>query len=324
MTPAETPERAPDAIRSAEADRPPSRPSRLAGVASSDARSHAIRSALTRLLPALRALSFVGALGIVVVMAVRAARDVHPSDLAWWPLPLAFAGAATWWLLQARGWALLSTGRSTRGDMSMWCRTQALRYLPGGIWAPASRAAIVRGTLLDRIATVAADNVIALCVALAIGGVALAAAGQLRWLPLALAVVVPLAAARLVAGRTRIAPGRALRATWSYLAAFLAYALAAVLVQTAVSGLHDPLAVAGAAAVAWSAGLAVVIVPSGMGVREVVYVALLASAFPTAELAAGAVTMRVVMILAELAVLLAAGRPASAPATNAQAGTIPR
>ena len=61
--------------------------------------------------------------------------------------------------------------------------------------------------------------------------------------------------------------------------------IAAVLVQTAVSGrLDDPFAVAGAAAVAWAAGLVVVIAPSGIGVREVVYVALLvghASRTPT-------------------------------------------
>ena len=274
-------------------------------------RVRALRSRVARALPVLRALTFVAALAIVVVMAVQAAREVDASQLAWWPLPIAFAGAAAWWLLQARGWGLLVTGRPSRSDVSTWCRTQALRYLPGGIWAPASRATIIRGTLLDRLTTVAADNVIALSAALALGGLALAAAGDLRWLPLVLVLAVPLVASRLVAGRTRVVPARTLRAGWNYVVAFLAYAAAAVLVQAAVSGFLDPLAVAGTASLACSAGLAVVIVPSGMGVRELVYVALLSDSFPTAELAAGAVTMRVVMILAELAILVVAGRPTS-------------
>jgi uncharacterized membrane protein YbhN (UPF0104 family) len=93
-----------------------------------------------------------------------------------------------------------------------------------------------------------------------------------------------------------------------YAAGFLAYAAAAVLAQTAVSGWEDPLAVAGAAAVAWGAGLVVVIAPGGLGVRELVYVALLAGTVPSAEAGVAAVTLRLVTVAAELAVLLVAGR----------------
>lgn len=264
---------------------------------------------LTPFLPALRVLGFIAAVAIVVVMAARAARDIGFRDVARWPLPLAFAGAAAWWLLQAGGWALLASGGSRRQDMSMWCRTQALRYLPGGIWAPASRATTVRGSLLDKVSTVAAENFAALCAALTIGGLAFAAAGDLLWLPLVLLVGAPPAASRLLAGRTRIAPARTLRATGNYLIAFLAYSASAVTVQAAVSGLQDPLAVAGAAAVAWSVGFIIAVTPSGLGVREVTYVGLLAGTFPTAELAAAAVILRVVSILAELAVLVSVGRP---------------
>lgn len=275
------------------------------------------RRRLVRALPALRTLGFVAAVAIVVAMAVRAARDVDVRDVSWWPLPLAFAAAATWWLLAARVWALLVTGRVRRGDVSTWCRTQALRYLPGGIWAPASRATLMSGTVLDRLSTVAAENVIALSAALAVGGLARAADGDPRWLPLVLVAAAPALASRLVAGRTRVAPARTLRATATYVAAFVSYSLSAVLVQTAVSGSADPLAVAGAAALAWSVGFVVVIAPSGAGVREVVYVALLSHAFPTGELAAAAVTLRVVTVLAELAVLLVAGSPTSERAASA-------
>ncbi len=268
---------------------------------------------LARVLPALRGLAFAAAVAIVVAMAVRAARDVDARDFAWWPLLPAFAAAVAWWLLLARGWALLLSGRSRRRDISTWCRTQALRYLPGGIWAPASRAVIVRGSVLDKVSTVAAENVTALCAALAIGGVALAAAGDLRWLPLALVIAAPWLASGVVAARSRITRQRTLAATASYVAGFIGYGLAAVLVQTAVSGLDEPLAVAGSAALAWSAGLVVVIAPSGLVVREFVYVAILSAMFPNSELVAAAVMLRVVTVLAELAVLLVAGRPTLQP-----------
>ena len=62
---------------------------------------------------------------------------------------------------------------------------------------------------------------------------------------------------------------------------------------------------------AWAAGLVVVIAPSGLGVREVVYVSLLSGTLPYAELVAAAVTMRLAMVVAELAVLLFAGLPST-------------
>jgi uncharacterized membrane protein YbhN (UPF0104 family) len=96
----------------------------------------------------------------------------------------------------------------------------------------------------------------------------------------------------------------------NYLGAFAAYLAAAVLVQAAVSGWQDPLTVAGAAALAWGAGLVVVIAPGGIGVRELVYTELLAGSLPRGEAVAGALTFRLVTIAAELAVLVVAGRPA--------------
>jgi hypothetical protein len=249
-------------------------------------------------------------------MAVKAVEDVEFSKLTWGLLVPALVAAGVWWVGLARGWALLVRGHSTRTDISLWCRTQTLRYLPGGLWAPASRVAAVKGKAQDRVGTVAAENIIALCAAVAIGGLTLGLSGRLYWLPLVLAGAVPLVAARLTLGRTRVAPDRALTGTWNYLAAFAAYAVAAVLVQAAVSGWHDILAVAGAAAIAWGVGLVVIIAPSGVGVREVVYVWLLSGAFTRADLTAGAVTLRVVTIVAELGVLVVAGRP---PAEDAPA-----
>jgi hypothetical protein len=261
------------------------------------------------LLPALRVAGFVVAVAIVIYIGVRAARDVHPRDIAWWPLPFVFAGAATWWLLLARGWALLVAGHTSRRDIGVWTRTQTLRFLPGGVWAPASRVVLVRGGPLDKLSTVAGENALALCAALTVGGAALAASGRLPWVALVAAVAIPMLAVRFLPAGNPLEPQRMARATVNYLLAFLIYALAAVFMQIAASGSVDALAVAGAASVAWAAGLVVVIAPSGSGVREVVYVKLLAGTLPFAELAAAAVTMRLAMISAELAVLLVAGRP---------------
>jgi Dolichyl-phosphate-mannose-protein mannosyltransferase len=263
-------------------------------------------------LPALRIVAFTAAVSIVVFMCVRAAQDVKLDELSWWPLPFALAATTAWWVLLARGWSVLVTGHFARDDAATWCRTQTLRYLPGGVWAPASRATVLHGGWLDRISTVAAENVIALCAALAIGGAAIAASGAPLWLPLVIALAIPALGSRLVSDHTRLAPERTHRATLNYLIAFLGYAVAAMLVQTAVSGFTDPFEVAGVAAVAWAAGLVVVIAPGGVGVRELVYVALLSHAFPDGELAAAAVTLRGLTIVAELGVLLLVGRPQGA------------
>lgn len=253
---------------------------------------------------------YVGSLAIVAAVAVEAGGELDPAQLDLWPLPLALVLVAVWWLLLAAGWGLLVAGGVRREDVGTWCRTQALRYLPGGLWAPASRVVIVRGGMLDKLATVAAENVIALCAALALGGVALTASGEPAWLALAVALALPIVASRFLASRTRVAPERVVPATAVYAAAFVAYALAAVLVQGAVSGFDDSLAVAGAALVAWGAGLVVVIAPGGVGVREAAYVALLAGGSLTdGDLAAAAVTLRVLTVFAEVGVLLVAARP---------------
>jgi hypothetical protein len=194
--------------------------------------------------------------------------------------------------------------------MGMWCRTQVLRYLPGGIWAPTSRVALVGGTADDRLATVAAENVASLCAALALGGLAMAASGRPAWGALALVLLVPVVGARLARGRTRLDGTRARRATVNGLAAFACYLAAAVLVQGAVSDLHDPLLVAGAAGISWAVGLVVVITPGGLGARELAYAGLLAPSFRHADLAAAAVVLRALTIAAELAVLVTVGRPA--------------
>jgi hypothetical protein len=210
-----------------------------------------------------------------------------------------------WWLLLARGWALLVTGRANREDVRRWCRTQALRYLPGGIWAPVSRATIVPGSLLDRVSTVGAENVVALCCAVSVGGAAMALSGRPVYAAAVPAGALPLIAARLLGRRLRVPADRLQAATVNDLIAFILYAACGFVVQAAVSGSADGFLAAGAAAIAWGAGLVVILAPGGIGVREVVYVGLMGSALPSSDIALAAVVMRLVMIAAELGVLVA-------------------
>ncbi len=252
-----------------------------------------------RLVAVARVLGFAGALAIVAIVAIRAIRDAPPRQL---DVPLLVPSvllAVGWWILLARGWAVLMSGRWTREDAATWYRTQALRYLPGGIWAPASRLAVAGGSAADRLRTVAAENVGALVAGLAVGGAGLALAGRPAYAPL---VLVPLAPILLV--RLNLLPEASPRTVPAYLLGFVGYAGAAILAQAAVSGWHEPLLVAGAAGIAWAVGLVVVVAPGGLGVREVVYVGLLAGAFTKGEPAAGAVVLRLVTIVAELLVLL--------------------
>ena len=267
------------------------------------------RAQLRSIMPALRAARFGLAVVVVIVMGVIAVRYVPFETLTWWRLVPALVAAGVWWVLLARGWSLLVSGRTTRADLSRWCQTQVLRYLPGGIWAPTSRVLLVDGTPFDRVATVLAENVVSLCAALALGGAALAVSGRPAWAAAVLAAIVPVAAARFGAKRTRLDGPRVVRATANGLVAFVCYMTCAILVQAAVSGLHRPVLVAGAAGISWAAGLVVVFSPGGLGVRELAYAGLLASDFGHEDLAAAAVVMRAVTIAAELVILLAAGRP---------------
>ena len=219
---------------------------------------------LTPLLPALRAAGFVVALGIVVAMAVVAARNVPAADVRWWLIVPALAAALVWWLLLARGWAVLLRGRdaatSRAGRARSRCATcpaasgrrpRASSRCPAGPstgWPPSARRTSWRCARPCRSAAP-------------------------RWPPRRPAAVAARRRRHRAARAGRRAsvaaqprrPSRSRRATATYVAAFAAYALFAVLVQTAVSGFEEPLAVAGSALVAWAAGLVVIITPGGVG-----------------------------------------------------------
>jgi hypothetical protein len=258
-------------------------------------------------MPLLRVVGFAAAVALIVITGIAAARSVDTADIRWAPLVAALVPGLAWWLGLARLWSVLVAGRWAAPAASTWCRTQVMRYLPGGFWAPVSRLAVVDGTALDRFTVVVAENVIALCAALAIGGIAMALVDAWWWAPLTAALVVPVLVSRRLP--RRLDPARTWDATGGAVLAFAAYVICAVLVQSGVSGWHQPVAVAGAAAIAWAAGLVVVIAPGGLGVREVVYIGLMGTRLSHGHLATGAVALRVVTVVAELAVFIVVARP---------------
>jgi uncharacterized membrane protein YbhN (UPF0104 family) len=272
------------------------------------------------LVAAVRVVFYPGAIALVAYMGWRGAQEVDLAHLRYLPLVLALGAALVWWVALALGWACLLDDGRWAGDMGSWCRTQVARYLPGGIWAVAARATTVRGRVRDKLSAVTAENVTVLLVAVAVGG-AWATVHDQWWALLMVVAVVPLVASRWLEGRTRVTHRGVRRATGSYLVGYVAYGVLGLLVQVAVSGVREPtypLYVAGVSCLAWAVGLVVVFAPGGVGVREVVYVALLGGLYPRGELEAAAVTSRLVTIAAELIVLAAV---ALTQRSRARAGT---
>jgi hypothetical protein len=276
-----------------------------------EGRPGGLRELASRTIPVARALFYPCALVLVGYLAYRAARDTDFSSLHYWALAAAFPAALLWWVCLARGWAALVDDGAPGAAVASWCRTQVARYLPGGIWAVVARATTVRGRTRDKLAAVTAENVVVLLVSLAVGA-AWATVHDVRWLPAVLLLGVPLLGSRWLERRTQLGRRQVRGAALSYTVAYLAYGVVGLLVQVAVSGLHSPtypLYVAGASCVAWAVGLVVVFAPSGVGVRELVYVWMLSGLYPRAELTAAAVTSRLVTVLAELTVLAVVSRP---------------
>jgi glycosyltransferase 2 family protein len=133
------------------------------------------------------------------------------------------------------------------------------------------------------------------------------------WAALIVVAALPILGGRWLERRTSVSHTAVVRTTGIYAAGFVAYGLAGLFTQVAVSGVRSPtypLYVAGAACIAWAVGLVVVFAPGGVGVREVVYVWLLGGLYPHGELQAAAISARLVTVLAELTILVAVSIPA--------------
>jgi hypothetical protein len=268
-------------------------------------RSKELQQRLPRVVAIARIVYLPLALILVGYIGYDAATRVDLSTIRIWPLAVAYATSLVWWVALACGWSTLITERVHLGPITSWCKTQVTRYLPGGIWAPLTRATTVPGRVRDKAAAVVAENVIVLCAAVGIGAL-WATVHNPAWLPLAFVAVVPILCGRWLERRTKVTHTAVIRTTGIFSLGYVAYGLTGIFTQIAVSGIRDPtypLYVAGAACLAWAVGLVVVFAPGGVGVREVVYVWVLRDLYPRADLQAAAISARLVTVLAELTVL---------------------
>jgi glycosyltransferase 2 family protein len=284
-------------------------------------RWHDLEARLPRVIAVLRIAYLPFALLLVGYIGYDAATRVDLSTIRIWPLVLAYGAALVWWLALAFGWSTLITERIHLDPVKAWCKTQVTRYLPGGIWAPLTRATTVQGRVRDKAAAVAAENVIVLSAAVGVGAL-WATVHNPAWLPLAFVILLPVLCGRWLERRTRVTHTGVVRTTGIYAVGYVAYGLTGIFTQVAVSGIRHPtypLYVAGAACLAWAAGLVVVFAPGGVGVREVVYVWALRDLYPRADLQAAAISARLVTVLAELTVLALV----SLPLWRSQASAVP-
>lgn len=273
--------------------------------------AQAVPARAPRLIAVLRAVYYPFALLLVAYIGYQALRKIDLSTVRWGPMVASYFFALIWWICLAMGWSALTTEGYHAGPMRAWCKTQVVRYVPGGFWAPVARATTVHGRVRDRVAAVGAENVIVLCVALGVGGV-WGAVHRPLWLPLILVAFLPMVGIRWLERRSRVTRKAVLLTSVTYAVGFVAYGVSGLLAQISVSGLHHPtypLFVAAATCVAWAVGLVVVFAPGGVGVREVVYIWLLTSLYTSADVKAAAIVSRLVAVAAEFTVLAVISRP---------------
>jgi glycosyltransferase 2 family protein len=201
--------------------------------------------------------------------------------------------SSVWWSSALRG---LGSPAAAGAVLRATVRSLPARYLPGSIWYPLGRAALLasQGVRKSALATVAVLEIaISVVVAFAIGGLVLAMVG----LPPAGSAAVTVACIGLLVGASPpvlnpvlgwIAARRGITAPqldWGAYARLLGW-MAAFWVLSALAftiylhafpevAVRQPLTVAGAFLVAWGVGTLAVFAPQGLGVFEVTLAALL-------------------------------------------------
>jgi hypothetical protein len=264
---------------------------------------------------------------LVAFVVWRAAESVHHVDFDLVALTASLPVAIVSWLAQATGWFVLS-GRSGWSDqVTTWAQSQSLRYIPGGVWAPLARSTSVQGGKFAKLATVVTEASMLLAAAVAVGGAEMAI-GRSAWFALCIPAPVALG---VVLSRVRkaghpVGARQLVRSGLAYTVSWIAYSGATVLAQESVGGVSNAWQVAGAGCFAWAAGFVVVFAPSGAGVREVAYTALVGRSVPSSLAVAGTLVARLVLTVAELMVLVVfVGRRRRRPGGRRRSatGTVP-
>lgn len=254
----------------------------------------------------------------------------------------AWSGLDTWRLLAAMLLGLLAqfffalawcrlirtggSGPTLRMDLSRWLLTLAGKYLPGKIWQGVGRVAMYSGELpAQRVGAVyVREMLLSISVACTLGavhGIAYASLlGPLAWglLPAALALALlahPALSLHLraclpkrlhAAGADGAPSGRQLASAWLLqLAGYLCLGLALVLIADGVVETTPEIAAAivSGLCLAGIAGIAALVVPAGLGVREAMLAAYLAQYMNLGEASLLALLARGWLTLAEAAAI---------------------
>jgi glycosyltransferase 2 family protein len=240
----------------------------------------------------------------------------------WWAIGAAVVLGAAGILLSVPMWTSLAhafgLGVPVRAAASILLIGQVGKYLPGSVWAVAVQATLLRRRQVPVRRAVSASLLyigVHLTTALAFGAVVLLVGGNPWGIPAWVLVAVGIASlaavtppvlhliARLVAGRSAD-----FRLSWLASAGIIA-TMAGVWVcwvGTPVALAHRVdtalvLAIAGATLVGYAAGLVVVVAPAGVGVREAIFVSLVAPVVGTVEALSIALLTRVVTVIVDLA-----------------------
>jgi len=209
--------------------------------------------------------------------------------------------------------------------------SQLGKYVPGGVWNVVAAAELGAERSIPRrrsLSAMAVAILVALVTGVALGVVTVATVGEgdldLRWLwvaaPLLLAAMVPAVLNRLLALAMRVArrPPLEQPLTANGAARAVAWALASWVVIGAqvwllAGGLGLPLTAGtflrcvGAFALAWVVGFLVVVVPAGLGAREVVLAAMLGGVLEPAAVIVVVLASRVLQTIGDLALAALGG-----------------
>ncbi len=222
--------------------------------------------------------------------------------------------------------------------------SQLGKYVPGAIWQAAGLVSLAKSVGVRIARGVAAFTVMALTqavagatfavllgvswssaavplrVLLSVGGVAIVALLDRRWM-VKLLRVIP---------RTRdaspdVVPSQAaiVKAYLASVVTLAATSAAYVLLLGSFGPVHDMALVVSAYAVAWTIGFVAVPIPSGIGIREALLAAMLHGTFPSAVIVAASVYLRLVSVATEGILAAVASqrlRPARLAATRAAVG----
>jgi uncharacterized membrane protein YbhN (UPF0104 family) len=190
--------------------------------------------------------------------------------------------------------------RARRGWTGIFFQAQLGKYIPGSVWQYAGRAAVARSYGIPGRAVGFSLPIEFAASAIAAGSMA---GFLLGWWG---GLIVAAVAIALILGdglaRDRRAARATIHATLFYVPVWLLLGASFWLCARALvaASLHDLALYTGAFAVAWLAGLLAIYAPGGLGVREAVLVALLASHIGAADALVVAAASRLILIAVDL------------------------